>query len=106
MPFHTHQPFLKKLQGIGRDGLPLQIQPPPWGGAHSMPFAQAETSSPDTAGPARKRKSGRAAGSTEFGRIARACPCCEPSTVKMAGAASSTVVRRELDWPKTFSTAI
>src|ERR1019366_5612095 len=59
--------------------------------AHSMPVAQTETSSPDNAGLARTRKFGRAANSAEFDRIARACPCGEPSTVKMAGAVSSMV---------------
>src|ERR1017187_657454 len=60
--------------------------------AHSMPVAQTETRSPDNAGLARKRKLGRAASSAEFDRIAKACPCGEPSTVKMAGAVSSMVV--------------
>src|ERR1035437_2413996 len=74
--------------------------------AHSMPVAQTETSSPDNAGLARKRKLGRAASSVELDRIARACPCVEPSTVKMAGAVSCMMVCRKLDWPEGVYTAI
>src|ERR1019366_6472150 len=72
--------------------------------AHSMPVAQTETSSPANAGLARKRKLGRAASSVELDRIARACPCVEPSTVKMAGAVSCMMVCRKLDWPEGVST--
>src|ERR1035441_1962246 len=54
--------------------------------AHSMPVAQTETSSPDSAGLALTRELGSAASSAVFDRIARACPCGEPSTVKVAGA--------------------
>jgi len=71
-----------------------------------MPVAHTETASPNRAGLARKRKLGRAASSAECDRIARALPCGELSTVKMAGAVSSIVVWRKPDWPEGVSTAI
>jgi hypothetical protein len=71
-----------------------------------MPVAHTETASSTSAGLALRRKLGRAASSAVFDRIARARPCGELSTVKMAGAVSAMVVWRKPDWPEGVSAAI
>ena len=71
-----------------------------------MPVVQTETTSSSSAGLALIRKLGRAASSAEFDRIARAVPCGELSTVKMAGADSCMADWRKPDWPEGVSAAI
>lgn len=71
-----------------------------------MPVAHTETTSSTCAGLALSRKLGRAASSAEFDRIARALPCDELSTVKMAGAVSCMVDWRKPDWPEGVSAAM
>src|ERR1035441_2429886 len=61
-------------------GCPPRFNHSRGGVGHSKPVAEAENRAPDNAALARTRKFGRPTNSAEFARIARACPCGEPST--------------------------